>query len=130
MIGEVFQSMQVISNEVIENEINNINKPIALCGKDYNYDKFSAREFENLLYQIFRVKIDKSEDDVKEKFDKIQLMQGVGEQGRDAVLSLEGKNKGIIQCKKSRTNISKPDFAKEVIKFILNYIKDHSFGWK
>ncbi|MCD9615236.1 NACHT domain-containing protein [Chryseobacterium gleum] len=53
-------------------------------------------------------------------------MQGVGERGRDSILTKNGKNVGIIQCKQINKNVSRPDVLKEILKFILYYIQDKS----
>jgi len=103
-------------------------KPIAYQGpKKYPYWELHHREFEELLYSIFDADINNHVYDGK--FDKVSLRTGVGERGRDCSLHFKGNNVGLIQCKKVKgkhKRISKPSVAKEIIKFILHYIKDKS----
>ncbi|WP_252244360.1 MULTISPECIES: ABC-three component system protein [unclassified Clostridium] len=106
------------------NEINNKNcKPVILEGKDKPYEKLNDREFEVLSYYLFK----KNMVGETKKYDYIDLMQGVGEKGRDCVLYKEGQVKGIIQCKhteKNNNRMDKPSALKEIVKFALNCIKD------
>lgn len=58
--------------------------------------------------------------------DEIQLMQGVGERGRDCLLLKEGEPVGVIQCKRYKSNIDISEVGKEITKFILHYTQDNS----
>jgi len=60
------------------------------------------------------------------RYDKVDLMPGVGERGRDCILYLGGAKVGVIQCKKHSRRLTKPDVAREVIKLVLHYLKDNS----
>src|SRR5687768_331151 len=94
-------------------------KPIPLANQGYPYNSIpSDRRFEELIYSIYKKKIE-NDRTWKELYDDIALMQGVGEKGRDCVLYKNGIITGIIQCKKYDTRISKPDCAKEILKFVL-----------
>ncbi len=62
----------------------------------------------------------------KNKFNKAHLMPGVGEKGRDVKLTFKGINRGLVQCKKYKKRLTKPEIAKEIIKFILYSIKDEA----
>lgn len=108
----------------ILNEIDNKDyKPEVLEGKDKPYEKLSDREFEVLSYYLFK----KNMVGENKEYDNIDLMQGVGEKGRDCVLYKNGQVKGIIQCKhteKNNTRMDKPNTLKEIVKFALNCIKD------
>lgn len=100
------------------------NKPVALPNKGYPYSSLDDRRFEELLYSIGKLRIEK---DWKHKYDEINLLQGVGERGRDCSLHLDGKSLGLIQCKHSTDNenrISRPECAREIIKFVLHYLLD------
>lgn len=116
--------MTKISSEEIRKAIKAISKPKASTGLTLPFNSLGDREFEILLYQIYKHKIEKNENDIQLKFDSVDLMEGVGEKGRDCALMKGMKNAGIIQCKKVNTNISKPQFVKEVLKFILFSIKE------
>lgn len=101
-------------------------KPMALANQPYPYHNVSSdRRFEELIYTIYKKK---SENDTvyAAKHDAIKLMQGVGESGRDCVLYKNSIANGAIQCKKYNTRISKPDCAKEIIKFVLFSMLDNT----
>lgn len=110
-------------NSIIE-EIKEFDKPIAFSGLNLPFNQLTDRSFEILLYNIFKDKIERDENGIRKRFDNVDLMQGVGEKGRDCILTKDKKNVGIIQCKKISSNISKPQFVKEIIKFLLHVIKD------
>jgi hypothetical protein len=102
------------------------NKPTALPNKGYPYSSLDDRRFEELLYSIGKLRIEK---DWKYKYDEINLLQGVRERGRDCSLHLDGKSLGLIQCKHSihdDRRIARPECAKEIIKFVLHYQIDNS----
>jgi hypothetical protein len=116
--------MNEILTDIINKEINEFNKSTAYNGLELPFNSLSDRMFEILMYQIFKDKIERDENNIRNRFDKIDLMQGVGEKGRDCVLTKNGKNVGLIQCKKIASNITKPQFVKEILKFLLFSIKD------
>lgn len=100
------------------------NKPLALPNKGYPYSDLDDRRFEELVYSISNLRIEK---DWKDKYDEINLLQGVRERGRDCSLHLDGKSLGLIQCKhsiESGNRITKPECAREIIKFVLHYLLD------
>ncbi len=93
--------------------------------KGYPYSELDDRRFEELHYSIGKLRIEKG--DWKGRFDEINLLQGVGERGRDCSLHLDGKSLGLIQCKHSIDSgkrISRPECAREIIKFVLHYLLD------
>lgn len=101
------------------------NKPAALPNKGYPYSDLDDRRFEELHYSIGKLRIEKG--DWKGQFDEINLLQGVRERGRDCSLHLGGKSLGLIQCKHSidsGNRISRPECAREIIKFVLHYLLD------
>ena len=100
------------------------NKPTAFEGLAYPYEKLNDRQFEELLYHVFCRDIENGI--YQGRYDKIQLMQGVGERGRDSILYLRSDTVGVIQCKKHSARLTKPDAAREIIKFVLNYLIDRS----
>ncbi len=89
----------------------------------FPYHDLQPRDFERLIYCIFKQEIYNNEI-LKERYDNIQLMQGVGERGRDCILLKAGSNVGVIQCKRYRNNMDKSEVGKEIIKFLLYYTQD------
>jgi hypothetical protein len=97
-------------------------KPIVY--NSFPYLELDDRVFEILLFLIHKKEIeDQKHLDV---FDDVTLMQGVGEKGMDCVLHFEGKIVGLIQCKNYQSKLSKPEAAREIIKFSLYYILDNT----
>ncbi|PKP20084.1 MAG: hypothetical protein CVU05_09885 [Bacteroidetes bacterium HGW-Bacteroidetes-21] len=113
-----------ITIDIINKELKEFEKPNSYNGLNLPFNLLNDRAFEILLYQIFKDKIDRDENNIRDKYDYIDLMQGVGEKGRDCILTKNGVNVGVIQCKKIAANISKPQFIKELLKFLLFAIKD------
>lgn len=109
---------------IVDHNIEYYYKPIAFSGKGFPYNDLSDREFEELLYSIFKKQIENNE--FVNQFDKISLMQGVAEKGRDCSLYFENQKAGLIQCKKYLHNINKSQIVKEILKFVLYYIQDNS----
>lgn len=102
-----------------------LNRPLASPNKGYPYTDLDNRRFEELHYSIGKLRIEKG--DWKGQFDEINLLQGVRERGRDCSLHLNGKSIGLIQCKHSidsGNRISRPECAREIIKFVLHYLLD------
>lgn len=116
--------MKTYDSKEVKDIINNINKQIFFEGRDAPYEKLNDREFEILSYCLFkRHKVEKDKE-----YDSINLMQGVGEKGRDSVLYKNSEARGIIQCKHTEKNsrMDRTQASKEIIKFALNCIKDKS----
>jgi energy-coupling factor transporter ATP-binding protein EcfA2 len=112
-----------IEETEINETLDNMSKPTARSGDSFPLNDLpSGRIFEILLYQIFKGKIENGE--FPNKFDKIDLMQGSGEQGRDCVLTFNGKNVGVIQCKKWQKRLNESEAVPEIIKFVLNFLED------
>lgn len=107
---------------------NNIGKPqVFELEEGYPLEKLGPRAFEMLLYCVFKEQINSGT--FRDIFDKVELMQGVGEQGRDCVFTYSNKNIGLIQCKHTinvKTKVDITKVAEEVIKFLLNYLQDNS----
>ena len=115
------ETYKIFSEQEIEYEILPENKPPAYTNSGYPYNQLDDRQFEVLVYYVFSEEIKQGK---LVRFDNIALMQGVGEQGRDCVLYKSGQVVGIIQCKKYNSRISKPAVLKEILKFLLYYIKN------
>lgn len=108
--------MRTIINEAkIIAEQEKITKLTSYTSEPYPLNSLSDREFEILTYFLYQNMI--SERNLV--FDKVTLMSGIGERGRDVILSLKGKDVGIIQCKKYKSNLDKTIVAKEIIKLVL-----------
>ncbi|WON95062.1 NACHT domain-containing protein [Sphingobacterium sp. UGAL515B_05] len=113
-------------NDMFE-ALTNINpKPTAYSGQELNFLALDDRIFEILLYQIFKARIENNDFTLAERYDNVVLMQGVGERGRDCFLTKNGKNVGVIQCKKLNKNLNKTDVLKEILKFLIHYTQDKS----
>jgi len=54
-----------------------------------------------------------------DKFDSVELLDGNKEQGRDCILYRNGNSVGVIQCKRYNQSLTKPQSAREIIKFCL-----------
>lgn len=92
-------------------------RPPAMANKSFPYnDLTDDRRFEELLYALFRDKINNGSF---QGFDGISLMSGVRDKGRDCSLTRNGKNHGLIQCKKYGRNIGKGFFGEEITKFAM-----------
>ncbi|MFP7368582.1 HD domain-containing protein [Bacillus safensis] len=114
-----------VSQSIIDLEDQNfIAKPLVFEKQvGFPYHDLQPRDFERLLYCLFRKKILNSST---KDFNDIQLMQGVGERGRDSLLLKEGESVGLIQCKRYKNNIDVSEVGKEIIKFIIYYTQDNS----
>lgn len=95
--------------------------PIAIANKKFPYHEIDDRRFEELVYSIFKIKIDRKEF---LPFNKISLMTGVRDQGRDCVIYEDYKATGVIQCKKYKNPYSRSELGQEVTKFILYSMLD------
>lgn len=114
--------MSLVTYEIpnLDNLKNEHDKPQPLAGKSFPYNDLDHRRFEELLYSIYRPKLNSTEF----PFDNISLMSGVRDQGRDCALRKNGTNTGVIQCKKYKSPLNKKQFAEEVTKYILYSLID------
>lgn len=102
------------------------NKPVAFCGQRFPYTALGYGRFEELLYSIGKLLIMEGRD-WNGKYDKLHLLGGVRDRGRDVALYQNGKSYGLIQCKHSihsGSKITKPECAREIIKFVLHSFLD------
>lgn len=97
-------------------------KPPLYNGVDYDFNQLTDRNFEVLLYRIFKNRIENS--DLAGNFEQVMLMTGVRDKGQDCALFYDGKQVGLIQCKKYNQNISTNQVVEEVLKFVLYSIED------
>ena len=79
-------------------------------------NELGDREFEMLVYSLIEAKIQASD---YASFDRIVLMKGVGERGRDCVLYRRGLVAGLVQCKKLQKKMSRPEVMEKIIKFLM-----------
>lgn len=105
----------VIDEAKINAEQAKITKLTSYTSEPYPLNSLTDREFEILTYFLYQNMISEKNS----VFDKVTLMSGIGERGRDVILSLKGKDIGIIQCKKYKSNLDKTVVAKEIIKLVL-----------
>lgn len=99
---------------------NEHNKPQPLAGKSFPYNDLGDRRFEELLYSIYKPKLNSTDF----PFDNISLMSGVRDKGRDCSLTKDGINIGLIQCKKYAAPLKKHQFAEEITKYVLYSLID------
>ncbi|MCG2615261.1 ATP-binding protein [Terrimonas sp. NA20] len=95
-------------------------KPMAMENRSFPYNGISDRRFEELLFSVVKVTLDQQPF---RDFDKIALLNGVREKGRDCVLYRNNKQYGLIQCKKYDQLLSISMLGAEIIKFVLYSIK-------
>ena len=78
------------------------------------------RRFEILAYRLKYV-------EMAARGERVTLMQGVGERGRDVVVySAEGKVTQVVQCKNYNKRFTAPDLRKELVKVALHSHLDQS----
>ncbi|MGG3857133.1 ATP-binding protein [Metabacillus fastidiosus] len=116
--------LQKVSETIIDMENQNFKAKPFVFEKQvgFPYHDLQPRDFERLIFCLFRQEI---LIDNTEEWDEIQLMQGVGERGRDSLLLKKGEPVGVIQCKRYKNNIDISEVGKEIIKFILHYTQDN-----
>lgn len=102
-----------------------MNKTAYNLQSPFPLNDLSDRNFEKLLYRISHKMIGEKESPFQ-IFDKSELRAGVGERGSDISLHYDNKIIGLIQCKRYKTNISRPGLIKELLKFLLHSIVDKS----
>src|ERR1044071_6768860 len=97
-------------------------KPTKYEGQQYPLWQLNHRDFEILLYNLFRNEISKKK--LEKTYDDIWLLEGVRDGGRDCSMQIKGQSYGLIQCKHSINNdrITETKCAQEIIKFVLHYI--------
>jgi hypothetical protein len=92
------------------------NRPTAFENDSFPYNALDDRRFEELIYSVYKQEI---ESGLFPHFDRISLMSGVRDSGRDCALFKNGKSYGNIQCKKYSQSLSKEQFGIEITKFAL-----------
>lgn len=108
----------------IENDIATSPKPTAYeISQGYPLNMLGDRQFECLVHDLFLAEA-RSRTSTFGSFDQALLMQGVGERGRDCALLLDRVHVGVIQCKRYDALLTKPDVAREILKFCLHAIVD------
>ena len=111
-----------IEKNKIDSEILELKKPNKYKKGNFNYHDLGSRGLECLLYLIFKHNVDDGK--YSGEYDRVQLMQRVGEKGRDVLLTFQGKHQGVIQCKNYDTTLDKPKIIKEIVKYVLYYYKE------
>ncbi|ANW95829.1 hypothetical protein AXE80_05830 [Wenyingzhuangia fucanilytica] len=90
--------------------------------RSLDFNTLTPREFEEVVYHYFDTQIKKGY--YNGIYDNVKLSSGVGERGADAMLFLQGKINGVIQCKKYKNNIGINLVLKEIIKLLLYHITE------
>ncbi len=85
-----------------------------------DFNILDHREFEQVVYHYFKDQIEKGL--YQGIYDNITLSSGVAEKGADAMLFLNGEIKGIVQCKKYKSNLTIDLVLSEIVKFLLYHI--------
>ncbi len=85
-----------------------------------SFTHIEDRAFERLVYRLKHAELSPGGD-------RVFLMQGVGENGRDIVVyTTTGKVKQIVQCKNYQSRLNAPELRREIIKLALNNHIDSS----
>ncbi|WP_158755834.1 hypothetical protein [Dyella sp. S184] len=118
------EDFHYVDEDQIEEDLEAAPKPPVLeVSLGYPLYQLTDRQFECLMQDVFRREMSSAAGNYGQ-YDNVLLMQGVGERGRDAVLTLGGTHVGVIQCKKYSSLLTKPDAAREIIKFCLHVVLD------
>lgn len=112
----------------IEEELKNFKKPIFYEDFSLPFYRQDDHIFEILLYYIFnedvKIRGEYSWNHGRQIYDDVRLMNEGPDEGRDCTLHLNGDAVGVIQCKCYGKDLTKPQVAKEIIKFILFYLNN------
>ena len=89
------------TDQEIEQELDSFTNRPPSYSRDMGHPYFNLtdRQFEILLYLLFKTDVEKGK--FEGKFDDVSLMTGVGERGRDCELYYRGDKVGLVQCKHS-----------------------------
>ncbi len=114
--------IEYISEDQVYKEVQEFKdfKPTLYANRNAPLEYLSDREFEILVYHLYKSKISKR----TLNFDEILLMKGTKDLGRDCILIRDGRNYGVIQCKRYSEPVCKPSFVREIIKFLIHSIND------
>ena len=117
-------TIEYIDEEKIAADLASAGKPVAYGAQEgFPFNLLTDRQFECLLHDLARSLLHKRDRQFG-NFDAAILMQGVGERGRDCALIRAGRHVGAIQCKRFQGRVSKPEAAREIIKFCLHALLD------
>lgn len=107
-----------------DEELISESQPTSYQGRDFPLEKLSDREFELLVYSVYKKEIESKTFE----HDSIALMSGIRDKGSDCVLFVRNEKSGIIQCKHSSNNtrLKIKTCVQEIIKFALYYLQEKS----
>lgn len=88
----------------------------------YPLNSLSSENFELLIYSLYENNKNKSLSSIN--YESCSLIVGSGDKGRDVILLKNSKNVGVVQCKRYKEQLTKPQVAKEIIKFALHVIQN------
>lgn len=89
---------------------------------NYPLNSLSSDYFELLIYSLLENKEVKSLSNIY--YDSCSMIVGAGDKGRDVILLNNSKNVGVVQCKRYKDPLTKPQVAREIIKFALHVIEN------
>lgn len=97
--------------------------PPAFANRGYPYHELDHRQFEVLVYGLYKSEVDAR---LLRNVDQVQLLQGVRDKGRDCALFGQGASVGLVQCKHSenKQKISWATCAQEIMKFLIYACKE------
>lgn len=97
-------------------------------GTSYNFNELSSpNKFEEIVYKIFKAKIEDTVDSLSKNFDGAYQTSSVGESGVDIFLTNKNEKKAYIQCKMNTSGtLSKIIFIEEIIKITLHYYQNNT----
>src|SRR5690606_38536085 len=94
------------------------NRAYATEGPALTFGHLDDRSFEVLTYRLLAKRGASAKD-------RVTLMQGVGERGRDVVTyTADGRLKSIAQCKLLKERLTYPDLVRELLKLALHRFLD------
>lgn len=92
-------------------------KPVIRDFQSIDFNELGAGQFEKLLYCVYKRKIEQGE--FTGQFDAIFPMSGSKDFGKDCTLFYNGKECGLIQCKKYTSTLKRDELARELLKFVM-----------
>jgi len=118
------ENLEILSEKQIEELTTNASSKPPKHAHSYGYPYYElldARPFEILIYHICKRKIEIGEDT---DFDRIDVLSGQKDGGRDCIFHKNNKFVGVIQCKNYKEEFSKSQFINEFLKFTKNVVTE------
>lgn len=96
-----------------------INKPLKYNHIEYPFNELHEEKYEELLYKAFSKHGHKYL-----QFDSCVHVAGSGDKGCDLILVENAQTVGVVQCKRYKSPLSKPNVVKEIIKFVVYALQE------